>query len=186
MRARPPDLEIELTEREKVLLAQIDFDPSATSRNADSWLPIADAMQELMRSLLERNAISEARWKFFSDPGFFIGGRGCSRLDIFERNGTRGGAIFRHPHFVKYLHYFVYGPDLPKAVIDTFQQKVIDCGAPLTSGDCIAVGESARHLARSHGLEASNAAEEFYKLALDCGLDASDARLVRDAVKKLQ
>jgi len=186
MRTNASDLEIELTEREKVLVSHIDFNPSTSSHNADSWRPIADAMEELMRSLLERNAIPEARRKFFSDPTFFIGGHGSSHLRVFERNGTRGDAIFRHPHFVKYLRYFVYGPDLPKPVIEAFQQKVIDCGTPFTSGDSITLRDFARHLTRSHGLAAGDAAEEFYKLALDCGLDAGDARSVRDVVKKLR
>ncbi len=99
---------------------------------------------------------------------------------------SRGDAIFRRPHFVKYLRYFVYGPDLPKPVIEAFQQKVIDCGTPFTSGDSITLRDFARHLTRSHGLAAGDAAEEFYKLALDCGLDAGDARSVRDVVKKLR
>ena len=186
MRAKASDLEIELTERERALVSQIDFYPSAASHNADSWRPIADAMEELTRSLLERNAIPEARWKLFSDPTFFIGGHGHSHLQVFEGNGTRGDAIFRHPRFAKYLHYFVYGPDLPKQVIVAFQHKVIDCGKPFSSGDSITVDDFARQLTRSNGLEASEAAEEFYKLALDCGLDAGDARSVRDAVKKLR
>ena len=186
MRANSSDFEIELTEREKTLVSQINFNFSGTSYNADSWRPIADAMEELMRSLLGRNAIPEARRKFFSDPTFFIGGHGRSHLQVFEGNGTRGDAIFRHPHFAKYLRYFVYGPDLSKPIIAAFQQRVIDCGDPFTSGDSITVGDFARQLTRSHGLEAGNAAEEFYKLALDCGLDSGDARSIRDAVKKLR
>jgi hypothetical protein len=186
MRAHVSDLEIELTEREKALVFQIDFNFSATSHNSDSWRSMADAMEELMRSLLERNAIPEARRRFFEDPAYFIGGRGLSHLQVFQKNGTRGPAIFRHGNFVKYLRYFVYGPDLPKRVIEAFQRKVIDCGEPFTSGDSITVGDFARQLTRSHGLKAANAAEEFYKLALDCGLDAGDARSVRDTVRKVR
>jgi len=80
----------------------------------------------------------------------------------------------------------LYGPDLPKPVLAAFQQKVIDCGEPFTSGDSITVGDFARHLTRSHHLEAGIAAEEFYKLALDCGLDSGGARSVRDAVKTVR
>jgi len=68
MRANASGLEIELTEREKALVSQIDFNPSATSHNSRPWQSIADAMVELMRSLLERNAIPEARKRFFVDP----------------------------------------------------------------------------------------------------------------------
>jgi len=115
-----------------------------------------------------------------------IGGRGRSRREVFEGNGTRGPAIFQHPNFVEYLRYFVYGPDLPKPAIEAFQQNLIDCGKPFSLGRGISVGEFARRLTRSHGLQARDAAEEFYKLALECGLDAGDARSVRDAVKKLR
>jgi hypothetical protein len=88
MRANASDLEIGLTEREKVLVSHIDFNPSATSHDADSWRPIADAMEELMCSLLERNAIPEPRRRFFEDPAYSIGGRGLSRFQVFQSNGT--------------------------------------------------------------------------------------------------
>ncbi len=176
---------IELTEREKVLISKINFEPSETVHDRASWRPIADAMEELMRSLRDRNAIPELRRKFFTDPKLFIGGHGCSHRQWFERRGTRGDAIFRHGNFVKFLRYFVYGPALPKAIIESFQQKVIDCGS-FTSGDRGTVCDFARQLTRSHGLEAGNAAEEFYKLALECGLDANDAHSVRDVVKRVR
>ena len=186
MRANASDLEIELTEPEKALVSQIDFNFSATSHDANSWRPMADAMEEVMRSLLDRNAIPEPRRRFFEDPAYFVGGRGLSHLQVFQNNGTRGPAVFRHGNFVKYLRYFLYGPDLPKPVIEAFQQKVIDCGKPFTPGDSITVGDFGRQLTRSRGLEAGKTTEEFYKLALDCGLDAGDARSVRDAAKKLR
>jgi len=46
------------------------------------------------------------------DPAYFVCGHGLSHLQVFEKNGTRGDDVFRHPHFVKYLRYFLYGPDL--------------------------------------------------------------------------
>jgi hypothetical protein len=182
----PTNLAIKLTEREKELAARIDFNPSAGRHNADSWRPVAEAMHELMVSLLQRNAIPEPRMKFFTDPAYSIGGHGLSRQQVFEKNGTRGDAIFRHGHFVKYLHYFIYGPDLSQSVIDDFRQAVADCGEPFTSSDALSVGDSARQVTRVHGLNPSDAAEGFYKLALDCGLDAGDARTIRDSVKKVR
>jgi len=176
---------IELTENEQHLVSQIDFHPSG-SYNRDSWQPIADAMLELMRSLLERNAIPEARKKFFTDPSYNIGGHGLSRLQVFEKNGTRGDDIFRHGNFVKYLRYFVFGPDLTAPVIQAFQEKVRDCGEPFTSGDVITVAEFARQLTRSHRLDSRQAADEFYKLALDCGLDADCARSIRESVQRVR
>lgn len=180
------NLAIELNENEKDLVSRIDFNPTGGSHNSDSWQPIADAMSKLMGSLLERNAIPESRKKFFTDPAYNIGGHGLSRLQEFEKNGTRGDAIFRHEHFVQYLRYFLYGPDLPTAAIEAFQQNVADCGEPFTSGDSLTVAEFARRLTRSHGLNPRHAAEEFYKLVLDCGLDSDDARTARDSVQKVR
>jgi hypothetical protein len=186
MRTTVTTLAIELTERESDLASRIDFNPSSGSHNADSWRPIADAMHELMHSLLHRNAIPEARWKFFTDPEYFIGGHGLSHCQVFEKNGTRGDAIYRHGNFLKYLRYFIYGPDLPQPVIEAFRQNVVDCGEPFTSSDAHTVADSARQITRSHGLHPGDAAEEFYKLALDCGLDLEDARKIRDSVKKVR
>lgn len=179
-------LAIELNENEKDLVSRIDFDPSGRSQNRDSWRQAADAMADLMRSLLERNAIPEPRKKYFTDPAYNVGGHGLSRLQIFEKNGTRGDAIFKHGNFVKYLRYFLFGPDLPNNVIEGFQKKVTDCGTPFTSGDSLTVADFARQLTRSHGLAGPQAAEEFYKLSLDCGLDSDDARTIRDSVQKVR
>lgn len=180
------NLAIELNENEKDLVSRIDFDPSGRSQNRDSWQLAADAMAELMRSLLQRNAIPEPRKKYFTDPTYNVGGHGLSRLQVFEKNGTRGDAIFQHGNFVKYLRYFLFGPDLPTDAIESFQRKVADCGEPFTSGDSLTVADFARQLTRAHRLNPGQAAEEFYKLALDCGLDADDARTIRDTVQKVR
>jgi hypothetical protein len=107
-------------------------------------------------------------------------------LQGFQKNGTDGADIVRHGHFVEYLRYFLYGPELPDSVIEAFQHKVIACGKPFTGSDSLEVADHARALTRSHGLEPHGAAEEFYKLALDCSLGAEDARTVRDRVKKVR
>jgi hypothetical protein len=107
-------------------------------------------MEELMRSLLELNAIPEARRRFFFRSDLLHSWTRAFASPGLESNGTRGDAIFRHPHFVKYLHYFVYGSDLPKPVIETFQQKVIDCGKPFTSGDSIGFPPAALMRTRPH------------------------------------
>lgn len=180
------DLAVELTDEEQVLVSRINFGRLAGSRDADSWEEVGDAMEELMRSLAGRNAIPEARLRFFDAPEYFIGGRGRSHLQAFENNGTRGADIFRHPHFVKYLRYFLYGPDLPGAVVEAFQRKIVSCGKPFTGNDALEVAVFARGLTRSHRLDTQKAPEEFYKLALDCGLDTRDARTVRDSVMKVR
>lgn len=180
------NLAIELNDKERGLLSRIDFAPSSATFNRDSWAPVAEAMAELMHSLLQRNAIPEPRKRYFTDSAYNIGGHGLSRLQVFEKNGTRGTAIFRHGNFLKYLRYFVFGPDLPNQVIDAFHDKVVACGSPFTGSDALEVAENARSLTRSHHLDRRKAPDEFYKLALDCGLDADDARSVRDRVMKVR
>ena len=54
----------------------------------------------------------------------------------------------------------------------------------VTSGNIIPLGDSAKKLTRTHGLDKGHAAEEFYKLALECDLAEYEARSIRDRVKK--
>ena len=94
--------------------------------------------------------------------------------------------MLRNPAFLKHVHYFLYGPDLPEDVIHVFQQEVMRCGQPFTGSDALEVADFARELTRSHGLDTRKALDEFFKLALDCGLDAENARSVRDSVMKVR
>lgn len=175
---------IDLTSEERALTAQIDFNPASSERHQpEYWKGVGEAAYRLMKSLVARKAIPEVRRKFFTEPDFNVGGRGRSHADIFEGNGTRGDAIFRHPHFLKYLRYFLYGPDLPPEVITAFRKKIAD-SAFITSSDIIPLGAFARKLTRANRLDGGDAAEEFFKLALECGLELYEARSIRDAVKK--
>jgi hypothetical protein len=174
---------VELTAEETMLLAKIDFDSSSSARQGhDYWKTVGDAALGLMKSLIARGAIPEVRTRYFSDSDFNIGGRGRSRVGIVEKNGTQGEAIFRHPHFLKYLHYFLYGPDLPVHVTEAFRQKIGDIGF-VTSSDIVPLGTFARQLTRANKLDASDPAEEFFKLALECGLELHEAKAIRNSVK---
>jgi hypothetical protein len=138
-----------------------------------------------MKSLIGRKAIPDVRSKYFTDPAFNVGGRGRSHAGVFEKNGTSGEAIFRHPHFLTYLHYFLYRPDLPPPVIEAFRKKIADMGL-ITSSDIVPLGAFARQLARAHSLGGGDPAEEFYKLALDCGLELYEAQSIRQSVKSVR
>jgi hypothetical protein len=105
---RVPD--IELTEREVSILSQINFHSISHDELRSSIIP----MVELWNSLCSRGAIPEVRLQYFTDAERNPGGRGKSRMQIFEKNGTSGEKIVEHPHFLKYLEYFVFGPDLPR------------------------------------------------------------------------
>jgi hypothetical protein len=76
----------------------------------------------------------------------------------------------------------VLGPDLPDFVIAEFASAVAGCGS-VTSGDVLTLARSASKLAKFNRLDQSKAAEEFYKLALDLGMDSFGARSVRDKIR---
>ena len=168
-------LAIELTKHEQSLLSIIDS-------NGVPYQRFADAMEELAQSLLKRNAVPQCRIQYVEEPEHFIGGHGRSRLQNIEANGS-GTPVMRSPHFEKVLRYFIFGPSLPKQVILKFEQAVQECGVPFTGSDALVVATRARMLAREHGIAANNAPDEFYKLGIECGLGANEARVVRDKVK---
>jgi hypothetical protein len=172
---------IELTEAEEVILTEIKMDPHLLGDYVDAKRN-GVLVQKLIKSLISRQAFPEARIRYFVDPNYNVGGRGTSHRAIFERNGTRGENIYGHPRFLPFLRYFLAGAQLPVAVIDSFCREVLNCGA-VTSGDIIPLGKWARQQARLHHLESTQAREEFYKLALDCGLSPDHARSIRNAVR---
>jgi hypothetical protein len=91
---------IELTVEEKALLGRIDFAPASPEKHdPEHWNAVGEAALVLMKSLIARKAIPDVRSKYSTDPDFNVGGRGRSRAEIFQKNGTRGEAIFRHPPF---------------------------------------------------------------------------------------
>lgn len=176
---------IELTPEEIVMVDAIQFDPLAFQNNHQAFNDNANLAYRLITSLLERDAIPEQRIRYFSDPKYNPGGRGSSRKQTFERNGTRGDAMLRHPHFLKYLRYFIYGANLPSSVLNAFIQAVEDCGS-VTSGDITQLGATARQLARTHRLDSKTAADEFFKLCLDLNLRPDSAGSVRSSVQQLR
>ena len=72
--------------------------------------------------MFERQAIPDLRIRYFTDPTLNIG-LSKSRKEVFESNGTSGADILSHPHFLRHLKYFIYGPDLPVAAIHAFCEQ---------------------------------------------------------------
>ena len=175
---------IELTPAEASIRARIGFDAAelqAAQRIEDN----GEAVVELLASLIERRAIPDIRRKYFTDPKYFTGRAKTSWKGVFESYGEEGEEIFRHPQFLKFLRYFLDGPDLPRPLMATFQDKVGDHGAD-TVGDVEPLCALARDLARQYAMVPSRASEEFYKLALECGLSEPRARHVRNAVHAMK
>jgi hypothetical protein len=177
---REPD--IQLTEAERALFDRIEFDQIRLVH--ETWQVNTPLVEHLFDLLMGRDALPAHRLRWFRDAEFNPGGRGKSREDQWRRNGTSGREVLRHPNFLAYFAYFICGPDLPPAAMHAFRAAVESCGMA-TSSDYPVLSKTARTIARRHGLEAHAASEEFYKLALDCGL-GHNADYIRDGVRKLR
>ena len=178
-------LKVELTQAEQELYTQICFQSPSQMQLSDMDLKIsANAATSLTLSLLNRKAIPEIRIRYFVDPALNIGTK-MSHKEIFEKNGTSGENIFRHRHFLPYLHYFIFGPDLPKETIDVFAQFV--SAEPFISGsDMPRLRKLVRSETRRYELNPKEVCEEFYKLALECGINNDLARMLRDDVRMVR
>lgn len=178
---------LELTDEEAKFLERIELNPMrVTASDAhEKYLANREPILALMRSLIARRALPAQRVRYWTDPEFKPGGVRGSREGVFERNGCSGEEIFTHPHFLKYLRYFLFGSELPEVVITAFEQRV---GNPewVSLSDGIPLGKFARGLARQYGLERETAAEEFFKLCLDMGINLSTALSIRKAVLQLR
>ena len=180
MKFSPPH-SIALTAEESELYAKIDAYSKKAHPSHEEWLPVADAMESLVTSLIEREAVPEIRVRLFTDPELAETGN-KSRQQVFESNGTSSPDIFRHPHFIPYLKHFIHGPDLPKAAIDGLCRILDDDMG--TSGMVLdQYRKHARLMVREYRLDKSRAATEFYRLGIEIGMDQHSAKSLRDAAK---
>ncbi|WP_438480859.1 hypothetical protein [Oleiharenicola lentus] len=170
-----------LTSTEKTLLAEVIAQGEGYGSVGNNARRSAAV---LTKSLLKRSVIPDARLRYFTDPELNIG-RSASRRQMFERNGTSGDAILGHPHFLKYLRYFIFGPELPPLVVETFKSTLGNVDY-LSGSDLPRIAGVVRELVRKHELEPSSAAEEFHKLALELGIEPFQARYFRDAARKVR
>jgi hypothetical protein len=137
------------------------------------WESTADAMESLFNSLAIRKAIPKIRIAMFDNPKYAETGK-RSPKEIFESNGTRGNYIYRHPDFLKYLKYYIDGPDLPDAVIQGFCKIFNDDLG--TSGMLLdQIRKYVRSCVRNFHLDRHTAASEFYKLAMELEISSADS-----------
>jgi hypothetical protein len=135
----------------------------------------------LMKSLLANKSIPQVRLKYFTDPKYQLGRMKGSHRGLFHRHGNTDDEMMRHVHFLPFLRYFVCGPNLLSEVMRRFREKFASCGL-VSSSDVIPLAKFARADARKFRLVPHDAAEEYFKLALDCGLWIDYAYLIRKIV----
>ncbi|QIG92150.1 hypothetical protein [Bradyrhizobium sp. 6(2017)] len=176
---------IALTDDEAALLSQIDLRdqlPPGTDGHAvyqSNRKPII----ALLTSLTERNAIPEHRIRYFTDPDYKQGRIKGSRKELFERNGNDGAEIYEHPNFKQYLRYFLFGPELPDRAIVEFEEEI---GDPkwVSGSDAIALAKKAVKIARAYQIQKHEAADNFFKLALDMGINFSQADQMQGIIRR--
>lgn len=140
----------------------------------------AKAASFLATLLLEREAIPEIRIRFFTEPEFNTDVN-KSRLQVFESDGVTGYVIFGDPRFLEYLHYFIYGPKLPDQVINEFSNVAYPYEY-ISGGEIKDLRELAISLVDEYKLNPKEVACEFFKLAIECGMDVYYAQSIRDTV----
>jgi hypothetical protein len=177
--------DIDLTDDERILFGQITFDWDFRRHDPEGFARNSEKVARLITALLERNAIPEYRLKYFNDPDYRKGRIKGSRRDLFRRNRNTDEEILRSASFLKHARYFVCGPDLPDAPMREFREAVRSCGQ-VSPGDAIDLSNPARRQVRAFGLAPHDAAEEYFKLALDGGVWVSHALHIEDRVRKLR
>ena len=175
--------EIYLTDDERGLLEHIEFD--SRGHDHDVHLKNAETVPKLMDLLIKRRGIPKHRVNWFTDPEYKRGRIKGSRQHIFERNGTTGRDIFQHAHFLKHLHYFIYGANLPHAAIQEFSAFVRRY-EPIGSDDVGDLLKLSKELVNKFSIEPHEAAEEIFKLALDCGVPLMWAQHLEEYVAKMK
>jgi hypothetical protein len=178
---------IVLTDAEAQLLSKIDVRSSHDNHDEGraAYLSNQKPILALLKSLGARRGIPEVRLKYWNDPTYRSGRIKGSRKGLFERNNCRGEDIYTHPHFLEHLRYFLFGTELPDAVVEEFEKKV---GRPewVSSSDVVPIGKAARNLTRKYRLDVAWAPEEFFKLCLDMGLSLNTADSVMRSVKQIR
>lgn len=177
--------DIELSDVENVLLAQIDFNWDTRRHGLEGFARNSENVAQLVSALLARNAIPKHRLKYFNDPAYRMGRIKGSRRDLYLRNRNIDEDILRSYSFLKEAGYFVCGPDLPAEAITEFRQAATRFGH-VGPSDSIELANLARRQVRTHGLLPHEVAEEYSKLALDCGIWVGHALHVEERICKMR
>lgn len=176
---------IHLTADEDEILTQVRFPARGASLEFEENERNGRLVSRLIKSLLAREAIPRVRMRFYADPEFNPSHPGCSRREMFLRSTHSDEQAYRHQAFLRYLHYFIHGPDLPEDIKDKFFETASEHFVEVNE-----LEEKARWLIRTSDVQRYprdyELHEKFYQLALDCGCAEGDARRVRKAVMTLR
>lgn len=164
---------VQLTVDERAIFDRIRAEAVSDDPFSDEY---GRNVAEFLRRLKAREAIPQVRLRYFTDADLNPGLR-KSRQQVFIDNGCdTTEKIFTSGNFFRYLEYFVMGPQLPKDVVSRFSELAADLRwhfDPLRSF----VRMQARRLSDTPARDYLG--EEFFKLAMECGLDLFEAKMIR-------
>lgn len=170
---------ITLTAAEQAIYDQVNWnstpvDQAKLKRNGEL---VADLTAELG----SRGAIPETRLAYFTEINMDAGKGKRSRQQILQDNTHDGGEdLFHNPTFVKYLKYFINGPDLPTATIAGFC-KIVDDHHGTSNKLLTRLTKYVRSHAHDSSLSIAVTAEQYFKLATECNAGRFAAEIRRVA-----
>lgn len=168
-------MDIHLTDFEIALFDSIVFPPDDSALLGERADHNAELARILAVSLLERDAIPAHRRRFFEDPAYNFG-QSSSVREALELGGLSGDAIYESPVFLRYLRYFICGPELPEKVEWAFRRELQERGGAGHRRLVAKVRELARALGSSEAQR-----EKFFQQALEFGLTADAAQEIAQA-----
>lgn len=174
---RTPD--IDLTAQEHAWLGQIDF----SRRHDDATVRSLEPMAALYQSLLARGGIPVERLRYYTVPDRYPGGQGRSREAWYEANGAPANGAHLEASFLPRLEYYVFGPNLPADIVAAFRQAALSDGR-LSSWEIERLKPGAMQVVRALPQEISVSAEEFLKLAFECGAQPTAAASLWESLCK--
>ena len=134
----------------------------------------------LFASLMDKKLIPQRRLRYLTQKELQTGYKKKSRLEIFEDNGTKGEEIFSHPHFLKYLRFFVEGPQVDEHILELIKGVISE-----NFDEDDQVEEFIRRVKQfvpSPKEARDKFAQEVFKLAVDMDWDPSSCHKVRNKV----
>lgn len=174
---------IELTEEEAELAASIEVHEDPKRPTHSVYKRNVPRVERLYSLLLERKAIPQSRLAWFDSPDMNYRARGKSWRQMVQSNAGHHMPMHEIPYFHSVLQYFINGSDLPEDLKAEFARRVDAC-EHVSGSDAIDLGKWARTQVRQRKLDSLQAAEEFYKLALDLDVFRTSAKTIYESVKQ--
>ncbi|MBP6303910.1 MAG: hypothetical protein KBB37_01705 [Bacteroidia bacterium] len=164
-------MKITLTKEEQKMW-ELALDKDLENTSSEKYKEILLLREKLMKSLLKKGLIPEIRLNYFFDLQYNLSNTKKSRYENFKNLEVP----YQHPHFYKYLTYFVEGPCIPNELLNTINE--IRKKYPYYPSDSLdEVKKAVRSYLKNDPKNKSNLAEELYKLYLEFG--DSNAELIR-------